>query len=132
MTHDWTPEDGELAPEQMTLEQLLERYATLRDTVQSLETEKEDLAGRIKAALAAGERAETDLYRAELKISRRVDYPLERFREVFGDAAALEAATIDRRKAEALARAGDLDGEALRNLAVGKEIQSLRLVPKTY
>ena len=50
---------------------------------------------------------------------------------MFGDAAALEAATIDRRKAEALARAGDLDGERLKNLAVTKELHSLHLIPKT-
>ncbi|GHG04396.1 hypothetical protein GCM10017783_16260 [Deinococcus piscis] len=146
MTQDWTPEGGlpaefsgevggepdDLSPETMTLPQLLERYAMLRDTVQGLEAEKEELGALIKQALAAGESAETDLYRAELKVSRRIEYPLDRFREVFGDAAALEAASIDRRKAEALARAGDLDGERLKNLAVSKEIQVLRLVPKTY
>lgn len=151
MTQDWTPhgtpEQGnpgqgsadaeqvtpeDLTPEQMTLPQLLERYAMLRDTVQGLEAEKEELGALIKQALAAGEHAETDLYRAELKVSRRVEYPLDRFREVFGDVAALEVASIDRRKAEALARAGDLDGERLNNLGVSKEIQVLRLVPKTY
>ncbi len=141
---DWNPQDSnlteldaldtlapELDPEEMTLAQLLERYATLRDTLQGLEAEREELGKRIKAALADGETAETDLYRAELKVSRRVDYPLDRFREVFGDAAALEAATIDRRKAEALARAGDLDGERLKNLAVTKELHSLHLISKT-
>ncbi|MDL2344733.1 hypothetical protein QOL99_11305 [Deinococcus sp. MIMF12] len=117
--------------EDLTLDELLERYATLRDTLLGLEAERDDLGARIKAALAAGERAETDLYRAELKVSRRVEYPLDRFRDVFGDAAALEAATIDRKKAEALAKAGDLDPERLRGLAVVKETQALVLVPKT-
>lgn len=121
----------ELSPDEMTLTQLLERYAMLRDTLQGLEAEKDDLGGRIKAALAAGEHAETDLYRAELWVTRRVEYPIERFREVFGDAATLEVATIDRRRAEALAKAGDIDGSRLKHLAVSKEIQSLRLVPKT-
>ncbi|WP_034386016.1 hypothetical protein [Deinococcus sp. YIM 77859] len=114
-----------------TLEELLERYATLRDTLQGLELERDALAAQIKAALAAGARAETDLYRAELKVSRRVEYPLDRFRDAFGDAAALEVAVIDRKKAEALAKAGDLDGERLRDLAVVKEVQALVLVPKT-
>ncbi|GMA15938.1 hypothetical protein E5F05_07125 [Deinococcus metallilatus] len=114
-----------------TLEELLERYATLRDTLQGLELERDTLAAQIKAALAAGARAETDLYRAELKVSRRVEYPLDRFRDVFGDAAALEVATIDRKKAEALAKAGDLDGERLRELAVVKEVRALVLIPKT-
>lgn len=124
-------QEQELTPDEMSLTQLLDRYATLRDTMQSLEAQKDDLGARIKAALAAGEKAETDLYRAELWVTRRVEYPVERFREVFGDAATLEVATIDRRRAEALARAGDLDGSRLKNLAVSKEIQSLRLVPKT-
>lgn len=114
-----------------TLAELLERYAMLRDTMLGLEAEKEALGAQIKAALQTGEQAETDLYRATLKVSRRVEYPLERFREAFGDAAALEAATIDRKKAEALAQAGDLDKETLRNLGVVKETQALVLQPKT-
>jgi hypothetical protein len=115
----------------LTLDELLERYATLRDTMQGLELERDELAAQIKAALAAGAHAETDLYRAELKVSRRIEYPLDRFRDVFGDAAALEAATIDRRRAEALAKSGDLDPERLRELAVVRETQALVLVPKT-
>lgn len=115
----------------VTLTDLLERYAMLRDTILGLETEKEDLAARIKAALQGGERAETDLYRATLKVSRRLEYPVERFREAFGDAAALEVATIDRRRADALARAGDLDSERLKDIAVVKETQALVLHPKT-
>ncbi|MEF2276884.1 hypothetical protein V3W47_01145 [Deinococcus sp. YIM 134068] len=122
------PAQAEEAP---TLDDLLERYATLRDTMQGLELERDELAAQIKAALASGARAETDLYRADLKTSRRVEYPLDRFRDVFGDAAALEAATIDRKKAEALAKSGDLDAERLRELAVMKETQSLVLIPKT-
>lgn len=114
-----------------TLEDLLERYATLRDTLQGLELERDELAAQIKAALVGGARAETDLYRADLKVSRRVEYPLDRFRDVFGDAAALEVAAIDRKKAEALAKSGDLDGDRLRELAVVKEVQALVLIPKT-
>ena len=114
-----------------TLPELLERYATLRDTIQGLEAEKDDLGKHIKRALEGGEQAETDLYRAVLKVSRRVEYPLERFREVFGDVAALEVATIDRKRAEALAQAGDLDPEQLRDIAQIKETQALVLLPKT-
>lgn len=117
--------------EDLTLSDLLERYATLRDTILGLEAERDELGARVKAALLGGEQAETDLYRATLKVSRRVEYPLDRFREVFGDAAALEVAAIDRRRAEALAKAGDLDGERLRELAVVKETQALVLQPKT-
>ena len=114
-----------------TLTELLERYATLRDTILGLEAERDELGAQIKAALLDGEHAETDLYRATLKASRRVEYPLDRFREVFGDAAALEVASIDRRRADALVKAGDLDGERLRDLAVVKETQALVLRPKT-
>ncbi|MCD0162214.1 hypothetical protein IHN63_12985 [Deinococcus sp. 6YEL10] len=119
------------SPEALTLSELLERYATLRDTILGLEAERDELGARVKAALLDGGQAETDLYRATLKVSRRVEYPLDRFREVFGDAAALEVATIDRRRAEALAKSGDLDGERLRELAVVKETPALVLQPKT-
>ncbi|WP_309570419.1 hypothetical protein [Deinococcus sp.] len=125
MTPEHMPED---AP---TLSDLLERYAMLRDTIQGLEAERDELGTQIKAALGAGEHAETDLYRAVLKVSRRVEYPLDRFREVFGDAAALEVAAIDKKRADALAQAGDLDGDRLRDLAVVKETQALVLQSKT-
>lgn len=117
--------------EELSLSELLERYAMLRDTIQGLESEREVLGAQLKAALAGGEQAETELYRAVLKVSRRIEYPLDRFREVFGDAAALEVATVDRKKADALAVAGDLDGERLRDLGVVKEIHVLTLQPKT-
>ena len=120
-----------ISPDAPTLAELLDRYATLRDTLLGLEAERDALAAQIKAALQAGEQAETELYRATLKVQRRVEYPLDRFREVFGDAATLEAASIDKRKAEALARAGDLDPERLQALAVVKEVQALVLQPKT-
>lgn len=119
------------SPEDLTLSELLERYATLRDTILGLEAERDELGAQVKAALLGGGQAETDLYRATLKVSRRIEYPLDRFREVFGDAAALEVATVDRRRAEALAKSGDLDGERLRELAVVKETQALVLQPKT-
>ncbi|OLV19997.1 hypothetical protein [Deinococcus marmoris] len=126
-----TDTSDEFGAEELTTDELLERYAMLRDTIQGLETEREALGTQLKAALAGGERAETDLYRAVLKVSRRVEYPLDRFREVFGDAAALEVATVDRKKADALAGAGDLDGDRLRELGVVREIQVLTLQPKT-
>jgi hypothetical protein len=112
------------------LNELLDRYAVLRDTVQGLEAEREELGTVIKAALLAGQRAETDIYRATLKRSRRLEYPVQRFREVFGDAATLEVASVDKKKAEALAKAGDLDGDALANLAEVKEVVSLVLTQK--
>ena len=122
------PLDPETPP---SLAELLERYATLRDTLLGLEAEKEELGKQIKTALEGGEHAETELYRAVLKVQRRVEYPMEHFREVFGDAAALEVAVVDKRRAEALAQAGDLDGERLRALAVVRETQALVLLPKT-
>lgn len=115
----------------LDLPALLERYAMLRDTLLGLEVERDELAAQIKAALLSGAQAETELYRATLKVSRRVEYPIDRFRETFGDAAALEVATVDRKKAETLAKAGDLDAEQLRGLAVVREVQALVLQPKT-
>ncbi|AZI43058.1 hypothetical protein EHF33_10135 [Deinococcus psychrotolerans] len=114
----------------LTLSDLLERYATLRDTILGLEAEKTELGEVIKAALLRGEHAETELYRSSVKVQRRLEYPAERFREVFGDAATLEVASIDKKKAEALARAGDLDADKLRELALVKEIQALVLTAK--
>jgi hypothetical protein len=130
---DWgmTTSAADLTPEgPPDLHQLFDRYATLRDTIQGLEAEREELGSVIKAALQGGQSAETDIYRAVLKRSRRVEYPMARFREVFGDAAALEASSIDKRKAEALAKAGDLDAEQLQALAEVKEVVSLVLVQK--
>ena len=106
---------------QLELDDLLDRYATLRDTLQGLEAERDELSKLLKDALAEGKTPATALYRAELRASRSLEYPLNRFREAFGDAATLEVATIDRKKADALVKAGDLDGEALSNLAVTKE-----------
>ena len=121
------PQDAQESPD---LNELFDRYATLRDTIQGLEAEREELGAVIKAALLAGQSAETDIYRATLKRSRRLEYPLARFREVFGDAATLEVASIDKKKAEALAKAGDLDGDALAKLAEVKEVVSLMLTQK--
>ena len=113
------------------LRDLLDRYATLRETIAGLEAEREELAVLIKGALKEGHLIETDLYRAELRTSRTTEYPVDRFRDVFGDAAALECATIDRKRADALAKSGDLNAEALRDLAVSRErTPSLVLVPQ--
>ncbi len=119
------------AQEEQDLAELLEQYATLRDTILGLEVVKEDLGVKIKAALMAGQHAETDLYRAVIKTSRRLEYPIDRFRETFGDAATLEAAIIDRKKVDALAKAGNLDAEQLKAIANIKEIHSLLLHSKT-
>ena len=117
-------------PDAAELPELFDRYSVLRDTIQGLEAEREALGVVIKAALLAGGQAENDVYRAVLKRSKRVEYPLERFREVFGDVAALEVATVDKKKAEALAKSGDLDADQLRELAEVKEVVSLVLVQK--
>ena len=122
--------DADPHTEPPSLHELLDRYATLRDTIQGLESEREELGAVIKAALQGGQSAETDIYRAALKRSRRLEYPISRFREVFGDAATLEVASIDKKKAETLAKAGDLDPEQLQALAEVKEVVSLVLMQK--
>ena len=122
--------DADPHTEPPSLHELFDRYATLRDTIQGLEAEREELGTIIKAALQGGQSAETDIYRAALKRSRRLEYPISRFREVFGDAATLEVASIDKKKAEALAKAGDLDPEQLQALAEVREVVSLVLMQK--
>ena len=126
------PNFAEIDPhtEPPDLHELFDRYTVLRDTIQGLEAEREELGAVIKAALLDGQSAETDIYRAALKRSRRLEYPISRFREVFGDVATLEVASIDKKKAEALAKAGDLDPEQLQALAEVKEVVSLVLVQK--
>jgi hypothetical protein len=105
------------------LVEALERYATLRDTIQGLEVERDALASQLKEALTADPalRLQTDLYRADVRKSMVTTYPTERFREVFGDAATLEVSVVDKKKADALVKAGELDGAALNALAVTKE-----------
>ncbi len=126
------PNFAEIDPhtEPPSLHELFDRYTVLRDTIQGLEAEREELGAVIKAALLDGQSAETDIYRAALKRSRRLEYPISRFREVFGDVATLEVASIDKKKAEALAKAGDLDPEQLQALAEVKEVVSLVLMQK--
>ncbi len=105
------------------LVEALERYATLRDTIQDLEVERDALAVQLKEALTADPalRLQTGLYRADVRKSMATTYPLERFREVFGDAATLEVSVVDKKKADALVKAGELDGATLNALAVTKE-----------
>ncbi|MFC4454474.1 hypothetical protein [Deinococcus sonorensis] len=125
-----TEQHAETLPDPAALQDMFDRYTALRDTIQGLQAEREQLSEQIKAALDAGLSAESELYRATLKRSRRIEYPLDRFREAFGDAAALEAAVIDRKRAEALAKAGDLDLEQLQQLAEVREVVSLVLVAR--
>ena len=129
-SHPLHAADADPHTEPPSLHELFDRYTVLRDTIQGLEAEREELGAVIKAALLEGQSAESDLYRATLKRSRRLEYPVARFREVFGDAATLEVASIDRKKAEALAKAGDLDPESLQALAEVREVVSLVLMQK--
>lgn len=57
------------------LTDLLDRYATLRDTILGLEAERDQLGAELKAALLDGETVQTDLYRAELRTSTTIEYP---------------------------------------------------------
>lgn len=122
--------EPEFASDSLSLDEVLERYATLRDTILGLEAEKEKLGEIVKAALLRGEQPQSELYAASLKVQRRLEYPPERFREVFGDAALIEVASIDKKKAEALARAGDLDAQKLQGIAKIKEVTALVLTPR--
>lgn len=102
----------------------------LRDTITGLEIEKSVLGDDIKAAMLAGRKPETDLYRARLQTTRKVTYPLELFRETYGDAATFEVAAIDPKKVKALVEAGDLDSEPLEGIVEVREQHALCLVAK--
>ncbi|CAM3474536.1 hypothetical protein DESA109040_14120 [Deinococcus saxicola] len=91
----------------------LERFAMLRDTIQGLETERAELGAEIKAVMLQGARVECELYRARLQTSHKVTYPVDRFREVYGDAATLEVLQVMNKRVRELVEAGDLDGQHL-------------------
>lgn len=112
------------------LTEALSKYTTLRDTIQSLKHEQDELGKQIKEALAQGAEVETDIHVAKLRTSKRLSYPIEQFRETFGDLTALEVASIDRKKADALAKSGDLNVSDLAKIAEVTEAVSLVLVPK--
>lgn len=114
-----------------TLDEKLEHYSVLRDTIEGLQAEKDALGAEIKAAMLAGARPECELYRARLQTTRTPTYPVDRFREVYGDAATFEAAKIDNRRVKELVGAGDLDGAPLEQIAVMSERHALYLVSKT-
>ena len=115
----------------MTLDEKLERFAVLRDTIQGLEAEKDELGREIKEAMLAGAKPECDLYRARLQPFVSETYTVERFREVYGDAAAFEVAVINTRKVKELVKSGDLDGKPLSEIVEVSTRHALYLVPKT-
>lgn len=113
-----------------TLDEKLERFAVLRDTMEGLRAEKDALAEEIKAEMLKGAKPECELYWADLRTQRTPVYPVERFREVYGDAATFEVAKIDNVRVKELVKAGDLDGAALKDIAVMQERHALYLVAK--
>ncbi|MFC3860339.1 hypothetical protein ACFOPQ_06120 [Deinococcus antarcticus] len=81
-----------------TLDEKLERFAVLRDTIEGLRAEKDELGEEIMAAMLQGTTPECDPYCADLRTIRTPLYPIDRFREVYGDAAIFEVALIDNKK----------------------------------
>lgn len=114
----------------MTLDEKLEGYAVLRDTIEGLNAEKDALGEDIKAEMLKGARPECDLYWASLRTIQPPVYPVDRFREVYGDAAVFEVAEIDNVRVKALFKSGDLDGEALKGIALMQERHALYLEAK--
>lgn len=114
----------------LTLDEKLERFAMLRDTISGLEEEKAALSNDIKAAMLDGHQPEPELYRARLQTTRKVSYPLDQFRDLYGDAAAFEVAVIDSKKVKALIDAGDLAAEDLERIGEVREQHALCLTAK--
>lgn len=115
---------------ELTLDEKLERFAMLRDTIAGLEAEKTVLGDDIKDAMLQGQTPETDLYRARLQITRKVNYPVDRFRDLCGDAATFEVATIDPKKVKILIEAGDIDAKSLDGICEIREQRALCLMVK--
>ncbi|MDK2014470.1 MULTISPECIES: hypothetical protein [unclassified Deinococcus] len=111
----------------LTLDEKLERFAMLRDTITGLEEEKKALGDDLKAAMLRGDRP---LYAARLQVTQKVTYPLDQFRDLYGDAAAFEVAAIDPKKVKALVKAGDLDVEGLERIGGVREQYALCLKAK--
>lgn len=113
------------------LNALLERYATLRDSISGLEAEREHLAQVLRSALKSGRHAETDLYKARLQVTSRVKYDVQGFRTRYGDAATFEVASIDNKRVNALVKSGDLNPEHLADIREITEVHSLCLDTKS-
>lgn len=105
-------------------------YATLRGITLSLEDEKDKIGKNQTLALNDRRTEGTALYRTELRTHCTTEYPLDRLREVFVDAASLEVSTIDRKEDDAPAQANDLDAQVLQALTLyGERTPSMGLVP---
>jgi hypothetical protein len=102
----------------------------LRNTIAGLEAEKMVLGDDIKDAMLQGQTPETDLYRARLQNTREVSYPVDSFRDLCGDAAMFEVATIDPKKVKTLIEAGDLDAKSLDGMCEIREQRALCLMAK--
>lgn len=127
----FTPTRTVPPPEMTDLPAVLHEHASICNAIADLEERRTQLAEILKTALGAGHRVRSGALRAELRASTTTEYPLDRFREVFGDAAALEVTVIDRKKAETLATGGDLDAARLQALTVTRPRSvSLRVVPR--
>ncbi|WP_135230466.1 hypothetical protein [Deinococcus fonticola] len=117
--------------DQMTLDEKLERFSVLRDTIEGLRAEKDALGEEIKEAMLKGAKPECDLYRADLRATRTALYPVDRFRETYGDAATFEVSKVDNKRVKELVSAGDLDGEKLKDIVTYQVRHALYLVAKT-
>lgn len=112
----------------LSVQEKLERFAMLRDTIAGLEAEKNALRDDIKAAMLDGSQPESELYR--LQTTQKVSYSVDGFRDLYGDAAALEVAIIDPKRVKELLEAGDLDPDGLEAIVEVREQHALVLVAK--
>lgn len=119
------PDHDTLSPQEK-----LERFAMLRDTIAGLEAEKNALRDDIKAAMLDGNQPESELYRARLQTTQKISYSVDGFRDLYGDAAALEVAIIDPKRVKELLEAGDLDPDGLEAIVEVREQHALVLVAK--
>ncbi len=109
----------------LSLEEKLERYAMLKDSISGIEAEIKSLGLEIKEAMSRGARPKTELYEAVLRTTYKRTYPVDKFRAIYGDAATLEVSTIDAKKVQALVKAGDLDHKPLAGIEELKVLHAL-------
>jgi len=98
------------------LEAVFSRFIALRDTIQGLEAEKNELAEYIKEHVLAGDTAVVMDMKPVVVPNRKRVIPFDVFRETFGEELAATCATIDVKAADALVTRGEVSADALKGI----------------
>lgn len=102
----------------LSSEERLARYEELRCLLAPLEAEKDALNALIKEDLQSGTEVRNASVHAVLKTSNSTTYPLQAFVAQFGAERALEVATIDPKKVQALVKGRQLNADEVKEVAL--------------